>query len=93
MRSTQVSKRLSTDCALCDSELKEKATVRGSVDMVRRVAERMLGGVAKMESAPTTARSEFRIAVVGPLGSAACGVVFYKVRHPRKKRPNPKDAK
>ena len=24
---------------------------------------------------------------------AACGVVFYKVRHPRKKRPNPKDAK
>lgn len=22
-----------------------------------------------------------------------CGVVFYKVRHPRKKRPNPKDAK
>lgn len=23
----------------------------------------------------------------------ACGVVFYKVRHPRKKRPNPKDAK
>ncbi|CUN77774.1 Uncharacterised protein [Faecalibacterium prausnitzii] len=24
---------------------------------------------------------------------AVCGVVFYKVRHPRKKRPNPKDAK
>ena len=24
---------------------------------------------------------------------AACGVVFYKVRHPRKKRPNSKDAK
>ena len=24
---------------------------------------------------------------------AACGVVFYQVRHPRKKRPNPKDAK
>lgn len=24
---------------------------------------------------------------------AACGVVFYKVRHPRKKRPNPKNAK
>ena len=24
---------------------------------------------------------------------AACGVVFYKVRHPGKKRPNPKDAK
>lgn len=40
MRSTQVSKRLSTDCALCDGELKEKATVRGSVDMVRRVGIR-----------------------------------------------------
>ena len=40
VRSTQVSKRLSTDCALCDSELKEKATVRGSVDMVRRVGIR-----------------------------------------------------
>ena len=24
---------------------------------------------------------------------AVCGVVFYQVRHPRKKRPNPKDAK
>ena len=24
---------------------------------------------------------------------AACGVVFYQVRHPRKKRPNPKDTK
>ena len=24
---------------------------------------------------------------------AACGVVFYKVRHPHKKRPNPEDAK
>ena len=24
---------------------------------------------------------------------AACGVVFYQARHPRKKRPNPKDAK
>ncbi len=43
---------------------------------VRGISLWLLGGVAKMESAPTTARSEFRIAVVGPLGSAACGVVF-----------------
>lgn len=36
----------------------------------------LLGGMARMETSPTTARSEFRIAVVGPLASAACGVVF-----------------
>lgn len=43
---------------------------------VRGISLWLLGGVAKLESAPTTARSEFRIAVVGPLASAACGVVF-----------------
>ncbi len=43
---------------------------------VRAISLWFLGGVAKLESAPTTARSEFRIAVVGPLASAACGVVF-----------------
>ena len=36
----------------------------------------LLGGMARLETSPTTARSEFRIAVVGPLASAACGVVF-----------------
>jgi Zn-dependent protease len=36
----------------------------------------LLGGVTKLASAPTTSRSEFRIAVVGPLASAACGVAF-----------------
>lgn len=43
---------------------------------VRGISLWLLGGVAKLESAPTTARSEFRIAVVGPLASAACGVAF-----------------
>lgn len=43
---------------------------------VRGISLWLLGGVAKLESAPTTARSEFRIAVVGPLASAACGVLF-----------------
>lgn len=43
---------------------------------VRSISLWLLGGVAKLESAPTTARSEFRIAVVGPLASAACGVTF-----------------
>ena len=43
---------------------------------VRGISLWLLGGVAKLESSPTTARSEFRIAVVGPLASAACGVVF-----------------
>ncbi len=43
---------------------------------VRGISLWLLGGVAKLESAPTTARSEFRIAVVGPIASAACGAVF-----------------
>ncbi|CAN5555109.1 site-2 protease family protein [soil metagenome] len=43
---------------------------------VRGISLWLLGGVAKLESAPTTARSEFRIAVVGPISSAACGVTF-----------------
>ncbi|MEO6629913.1 MAG: site-2 protease family protein [Aquihabitans sp.] len=36
----------------------------------------LLGGVAKLESSPTTPGSEFRIAVVGPLASAACGAAL-----------------
>lgn len=43
---------------------------------VRGISLWLLGGVAKLESSPTTAKSEFRIAVVGPLASAACGAVF-----------------
>lgn len=43
---------------------------------VRGISLWLLGGVAKLESSPTTAKSEFRIAVVGPLSSAACGIVF-----------------
>ncbi len=43
---------------------------------VRGISLWLLGGVAKLESAPTNARSEFRIAVVGPLASAAFGVLF-----------------
>src|SRR5699024_4846168 len=35
-----------------------------------------LGGMARLESSPQTAAAEFRIAVVGPLASAACGIVF-----------------
>lgn len=43
---------------------------------VRGISLWLLGGVAKLESAPTTARSEFRIAVIGPVASAACGIAF-----------------
>ncbi|MCB0976519.1 MAG: site-2 protease family protein [Acidimicrobiales bacterium] len=43
---------------------------------VRGISLWLLGGVAKLESSPTTARSEFRIAVVGPLSSLACGIVL-----------------
>lgn len=35
-----------------------------------------LGGMARLESSPQTAAGEFRIAVVGPLSSAACGIVL-----------------
>lgn len=48
---------------------------------VRGISLWLLGGVAKLESSPTTARSEFRIAVVGPLASAACGVVFLSLAY------------
>jgi Zn-dependent protease len=43
---------------------------------VRGISLWLLGGVAKLESAPTTARSELRIAVIGPVASLACGVAF-----------------
>ena len=36
----------------------------------------LLGGVTRMDSSPTTAGAEFRVSVVGPIASAACGVVF-----------------
>ena len=36
----------------------------------------LLGGVTRMESSPTTPGAEFRVSVVGPIASAACGVVF-----------------
>ncbi|MBX3312770.1 MAG: site-2 protease family protein [Actinobacteria bacterium] len=43
---------------------------------VRGISLWLLGGVTKLESSPTQARSEFRIAVVGPLASLACGIVL-----------------
>lgn len=43
---------------------------------VRGINLWLLGGVTKLESSPTEARSEFRIAVVGPLASLACGIVL-----------------
>jgi len=39
----------------------------------------LLGGVTRMESSPTTAGAEFRVSVVGPIASAACGVAFLVV--------------
>ena len=43
---------------------------------VRGISLWLLGGVAKLESSPQTPAAEFKIAVVGPLASAACGAVF-----------------
>lgn len=35
-----------------------------------------LGGVTRMETSPSGPGAEFRVSVVGPIASAACGVVF-----------------
>jgi Zn-dependent protease len=43
---------------------------------VRGISLWLLGGVARLESSPQTPKAEFRIAVVGPLASAACGAVL-----------------
>src|SRR5690625_4752669 len=43
---------------------------------VRGISLWFLGGVARLESSPPTAAADFRIAVVGPLSSAAAGIVF-----------------
>ncbi len=43
---------------------------------VRGISLWLLGGVARLESSPRTPGAEFRIAVVGPLASAACGVAL-----------------
>ncbi len=43
---------------------------------VRSMALTLLGGVTRLESSPATARSELRVAGVGPLASAACGVAL-----------------
>ncbi|MCB0970685.1 MAG: hypothetical protein KDA97_04075 [Acidimicrobiales bacterium] len=36
----------------------------------------LLGGVTRMESSPTDPGAELRVSVIGPIASAACGVVF-----------------
>lgn len=41
----------------------------------------MLGGMARLDSSPTTPAAEFRIAVVGPIGSAACGITFLSLAY------------
>lgn len=43
---------------------------------VHSMALTLLGGVTRMESSPTTAGSEFRVSVVGPIASGACGVAL-----------------
>lgn len=43
---------------------------------VRGISLWLLGGMAELETSPTSARAEFRIAVVGPLASLACGIVL-----------------
>ena len=43
---------------------------------VRGISLWLLGGVAKLESSATEPRTEFRIAVVGPLASLGVGVAF-----------------
>lgn len=44
--------------------------------VVEGMSLNILGGVTRMQSSPTTPGAEFRVSVVGPVASAACGVVF-----------------
>ncbi|QXC63306.1 site-2 protease family protein [Aquihabitans sp. G128] len=44
---------------------------------VRGISLLLLGGVTKLESAPTNAKAELRIALVGPVATAACSVAFF----------------
>ncbi len=48
---------------------------------VKGISLWLLGGVARLESSPQTPRAEFRIAVVGPLASAACGAFLISVAY------------
>jgi Zn-dependent protease/CBS domain-containing protein len=48
---------------------------------VRGISLWLLGGVARLESSPSTPRAEFRIAVVGPLASAACGALLLSIAY------------
>ncbi len=48
---------------------------------VRGISLWLLGGVARLESSPQTPRAEFRIAVVGPLASAACGALLLSIAY------------
>ncbi|MCU1454581.1 MAG: peptidase [Acidimicrobiales bacterium] len=48
---------------------------------VRGISLWLLGGVARLESSPTTPGAELRIAAIGPATSAACGVFFLLLSH------------
>lgn len=56
-------------------EMGHALVARGEGVGVRSISLWLLGGMAKLESSPNSAAAEFRIAVVGPLASAAFGVV------------------
>ncbi|MCB1041101.1 MAG: site-2 protease family protein, partial [Acidimicrobiales bacterium] len=46
---------------------------------VHSMSLNLLGGITRMESSPTTPGAEFRVSVVGPIASAACGVVLLAI--------------
>src|SRR5215471_12030364 len=48
---------------------------------VREITLFALGGVSQIERNPTSARTEFWMAFVGPLTSAAIGIVFLMLEH------------
>ena len=73
--------------------LDEVETLTTGTSFAARLADAAKNGWANFTAGAQAAMVFLMGAWPAIVIGAACGVVFYQVRHPRKKRPNPKDAK